>query len=75
MPRQDTEILEEALKVLAPGDHVLDLCTGSGCIRISLWKLCTGLTVDATDLSAEALAVAKENASIGGRVAFSGRSV
>lgn len=63
VPRQDTEILvEEALKVLAPGDHVLDLCTGSGCIAISLWKLCTGLTVDAADLSAEALAVAKENA-------------
>ena len=63
MPRQDTEILvEEALKVLAPGDHVLDLCTGSGCFAISLWKLCTGLTVDAADLSAEALAVAKENA-------------
>ncbi|MFR2954849.1 MAG: peptide chain release factor N(5)-glutamine methyltransferase [Lachnospiraceae bacterium] len=63
VPRQDTEILvEEALKVLAPGDHVLDLCTGSGCIAISLWKLCTGLTVEAADLSAEALAVAKENA-------------
>ena len=74
VPRQDTEILvEEALKVLAPGDHVLDLCTGSGCIAISLWKLCTGLTVDAADLSAEALAVAKENAkALEAGVAFSG---
>ena len=61
-PFQVNELVEEALKVLAPGDHVLDLCTGSGCIAISLWKLCTGLTVDAADLSAEALAVAKENA-------------
>lgn len=63
VPRQDTEVLvEEALKVLTPGDHVLDLCTGSGCIAVSLWKLCAGLTVDAADLSAEALVVAKENA-------------
>ena len=63
VPRQDTEVLvEEALGVIKAGDHVLDLCTGSGCIAISLWKLCAGLTVDAADLSAEALAVAKENA-------------
>lgn len=63
VPRQDTEILvEEALKLVKAGDHVLDLCTGSGCIAVSLWKLCVGLAVDAADLSAEALAVAKENA-------------
>ena len=63
VPRQDTEILvEEALKVVKAGDHVLDLCTGSGCIAISLWKLCAGLAMEAADLSAEALAVAKENA-------------
>ncbi len=71
IPRQDTETLvEEALKRLRPGMHVLDLCTGSGCIAISLAKLgsavgngCHGieLTVDASDLSEDALAVAREN--------------
>lgn len=37
IPRFDTElIVEEALKVLYPGDHVIDICSGSGCIGISL---------------------------------------
>lgn len=63
IPRQDTEILvETALKAAAPGKKVLDLCTGSGCIIISLMKLCPGLEGTALDLSPQALQVAKKNA-------------
>ena len=39
IPRQDTEtVVEEALKVIRPGMKVLDMCTGSGCILISILK-------------------------------------
>lgn len=63
IPRQDTEVLvEEALKLLKPGMRVLDICTGSGCIIISLLKLADGLKGTASDVSGEALAVAKSNA-------------
>lgn len=65
IPRQDTEILvEEALKRLVPGMRVLDLCTGSGCIAVSLAKLGgkENLLVDGADISPKALAVAAENA-------------
>lgn len=63
VPRQDTEILaEEALSRLKPGMAVLDMCTGSGCIIVSLARLCPGIRAAASDLSSGALAVAKENA-------------
>ena len=40
IPRQDTEALvEEAIKFLRPGKSVLDMCTGSGCILLSLLKI------------------------------------
>lgn len=62
IPRQDTEILvEEALKHLSAKNVVLDLCTGSGCIGITL-SLETGCRVLATDVSEAALRVAQENA-------------
>ncbi len=63
IPRQDTEILvEEALKTLKEGMQVLDLCTGSGCILISLLALCPGAEGMGTDISTEALAIARQNA-------------
>lgn len=61
IPRQDTEVLvEEVLK--EKGGTVLDLCTGSGCIAVSLAKLGHFQQVDAADISADALDIAKENA-------------
>ncbi len=81
-PRQDTETLvEEGLTILASLQsgsakngqanadreiRLLDLCTGSGCILISLLVLARGQETPihglAADLSPEALAVARENA-------------
>ena len=63
IPRQDTETLvEEALRVAKPGMRVLDLCTGSGCIIISLAKNVADISCMGSDISKQALLVAKENA-------------
>ena len=63
IPRQDTEILvEEAMKELHDGMEVLDLCTGSGCILISLLYYSNNCRGVGADVSEEALRVAKENA-------------
>ena len=63
IPRQDTETLvEEALRFAAPGMKMLDLCTGSGCIAVSMKHYVPGLAVTASDLSEDALQTARENA-------------
>ena len=63
IPRQDTEILcEEALRYVDDGMHVLDLCTGSGCIILSLMSYKNNLFAVGTDISEEALKVADKNA-------------
>lgn len=62
-PRLDTEVLvEEALKHIRPGDRILDLCTGSGCILLSLLHFVKDCTGTGVDLSKKALAVAERNA-------------
>ena len=66
IPRQDTECLvEEALKH-SEGKRVLDICTGSGCIAVSIAKLGKPESVTATDKSGEALKVAGINAELNG---------
>ena len=62
IPRQDTETLvETVLEYQGTGEKILDLCTGSGCIGISLALLGNYKEVVAVDLSKEALQVAMKN--------------
>lgn len=66
IPRPETEeLVREALAFVKNGDNVLDLCTGSGAVAVAI--ACEAnkdraVYVTATDISAEALEVAKENA-------------
>ena len=63
IPRQDTEVLvEEALKRKKEGMKVLDLCTGSGCILLSILKNLKQGTGVGIDISEQALEVARRNA-------------
>lgn len=63
IPRQDTEILvEQAGKHLKSDMRILDMCTGSGCILLSLLKYYHGCTGVGVDLSEKALEIAKTNA-------------
>ena len=65
IPRQDTETLvEQVLNIVKPGMKVLDLCTGSGCVLISVLKNAPELTGMGSDISKTALLVAKENAKL-----------
>ncbi|MDO5294654.1 MAG: peptide chain release factor N(5)-glutamine methyltransferase [bacterium] len=60
-PRQETEILvEEALKI-CENKSVLDVCTGSGCIIITLSKCATLTKACGVDISEKALEVANKN--------------
>lgn len=63
IPRFDTEILvDQVLQNLTPGMKILDMCTGSGCILITLLKECAGCSGLGVDISKQAILVAKENA-------------
>lgn len=63
IPRQDTETLvEEVMRGLHDGFHILDLCTGSGCILLSLLRYSNHCAGTGSDVSEAALKVAEENA-------------
>jgi len=65
VPRPETEVLvEEALAMIAdrPSPRVVDACTGSGAVAIAIAHEHPGAIVAATDLSPEAVALARENA-------------
>lgn len=63
IPRQDTELLvENVADCLENGERtVLDMCTGSGCIAVSIDRLSKDSKVTAVDISEKALEVAQEN--------------
>ena len=62
IPRQDTEVLVEEVLKICSDKKVLDMCTGSGCIIISLSKLAKLQKATGVDLSVKALMIAKKNA-------------
>jgi len=63
IPRQDTETLvEEVMRFLQDGDRILDMCTGSGCILLSLLHYSNHSKGVGVDISSKALKVARENA-------------
>lgn len=68
-PRQDTECLvEEVMRFLQDGSRILDMCTGSGCILLSLLHYSNHCSGVGADISEEALKVAEENAKAIGKL-------
>jgi len=73
IPRPETELLvEKALELVRPKTvtdskyFILDIGTGSGCIAVSMAKMIPAATVDAMDISTDALEVAQKNAELNG---------
>ncbi len=69
IPQPDTEILvEEVISIAKKIDNplILDLCTGSGAIAISIAKYVPNIKIVATDISKKALEIAKKNAKLNG---------
>ncbi len=70
IPRPETELLVESAARFAreAGRNiaVIDICTGSGCVAVSLARELAGARIFACDVSAQALAVARENARLNG---------
>lgn len=65
IPRADTETLcEKALEVLKKEGTALDLCTGSGVLAVTIQSLRKDARVYASDLSENALTIAKSNAQL-----------
>ncbi|MDO4392969.1 MAG: peptide chain release factor N(5)-glutamine methyltransferase [Bacillota bacterium] len=60
IPRKRQSLIDRLKK--RDSVEVLDLCTGSGCVGISLSKICTDIGVTCSDISEDALKVARENA-------------
>ena len=61
IPRADTETLVEAVLENNVGMNILDVCTGSGCIALSLAKFNKNAYVTGVDISDDALSLANEN--------------
>ena len=74
IPRPETEfIVEESLTVMSEESRIADIGTGSGCLAVSLAHAAPKVHVVATDVSAEALNVARQNAlrhGVASRVSF-----
>jgi release factor glutamine methyltransferase len=65
IPRLDTEFLvEEMMREVGDGSSVLDVCTGSGCILISLMRYKNDVDGTGTDISEAALEIARKNESL-----------
>ena len=63
IPRPDTEsVVEQAVRLLPQGAEFADLCTGSGCIAISVLDLRPDTRADAYELFPKTLEIAKKNA-------------